>query len=406
MITCPTCRLQNHDTAKFCQGCGARLIGPATTPVVHQRQDEISIDTDAIPIKTIVCPHCRKDTLPDIDTCVHCGKSLTQLPGQPFPFQPPLKKADAEKKQAEERKVEAEVKKEALKKREAEVKKYEELKKEEKPKPEPEPEQPWEVVTCPSCGKKTRTNRGYCLICKADLSGKPLLQPQVEPKPVSEPQVVVSKPAVETKPKPELKPQPKPVGPIPVAPAAPEPVSKVEAVTKPEPPLPSPSPLRIIIPLILFLFILLVAVLGVVLLVKMGKKVPILVQTPPASELQAMQPKTDSAAIYTVFETVRDAMLSKDTELLMSCYSPQYPDYQGKLNDTEELIKSYDIVSLTFSIDSPAMKIATDKAELTIKWQIKLRKYDDGATLSAVDSNYVVLSKENNRWKISQVFQR
>lgn len=90
----------------------------------------------------------------------------------------------------------------------------------------------------------------------------------------------------------------------------------------------------------------------------------------------------------------------------MSCYSPQFPDYEGKLEDTEELIKTYDIVSLTYAIDSPAMKIAENNAELPVKWMITLRKYDDGSTLSATDSNYVVLIKENNQWKIKQVFQR
>jgi hypothetical protein len=388
MITCSKCKLQNPDIAKFCQGCGDRLIGITSSPIIHQRIDEPSIDAEAILIKTIVCPHCKKDTLPDFDACVNCGKLLTQSPNQPFIFQSPPKKKIEVDIPPEEKKEKGEVKKEAA------VDIIES---------KPKLDQQWEVITCPACGKKTRKNLGYCLNCKAELAGQPqsVLPKKTElkskPIPVPKPEAVILPPEPQSTPKQAV--------PSSIAINKTVPIPG-EVVSKPKSASPPPSRLKIIIPVILVLFILFIIVLSGVLLIKAGRKSSYLAKSSSTSDLQPAIPKSDTTAIYMVFNTVRDAMLSKDTESLMSCYSTQFPDYQAKLDDTEELIKTYDIVSLTYTINSSALKIAGMHAELPIKWNVKLRKYDDGSTLSATDSNYVVLAKEDDQWKIKQVLQR
>jgi hypothetical protein len=388
MITCPKCKLSNPDDAKFCQSCGGRLIGVSVAPVVHQRIDEPSVDPEAILIKTIVCPHCKKDTLPDFDTCVNCGKSLTQSPNQSFVFQAPPKKGVPVDIPPEEKKEKAESKKEPAV--DIVIAKS-------------KPDKEWKVITCPACGKKTRSDLGYCLNCKAELTGKPQPKPPIKSEPATKP-ISVPKPEIVIQ-KPEAELPPKPAQPDSTAVHATAPIPE-EVSSKPKPlPLP-PTRLKIIIPVILVLFLLFIIVISGVLLIKMSRKNSLLSKSASTSDVQPVIPKSDTAAIYIVFDTVRDAMLSKDTELLMSCYSPQFPDYQAKLTDTDELIKTYDIISLTYNIDSPALKIKGDNAELPIKWNIKLRKYDDGSTLSATDSNYVVLDKENSQWKIKQVLQR
>lgn len=281
MITCPKCRLQNPDISKFCQGCGGRLVSSAPTPVVHQRQVEVKIDPDAILIKTIVCPHCKKDTLPDFDTCVNCGKSLTQLPGQSVPFQTPSKLNDLENKPVTEKKVQTEVDKPVSLKEDKTIF-----------------DQQWKIVTCPSCGQKTRANLGYCLNCKADLSGKPQSATPKEPEPKikieSAPKVVNGAPTIESQPKPEKVESVKPVS----SPAVPIPITEV---SKPESP-PSKR-FRIIIPLILVLFILVMGLSGIFLvkIVKMSKKFGPLAKTEQPTEPMSAQPVNDTTAIYTVF---------------------------------------------------------------------------------------------------------
>ncbi|MFB3897176.1 MAG: zinc ribbon domain-containing protein, partial [bacterium] len=386
------CKLNNPDDAKFCQACGGRLIGTSVTPVIHENITDPSVDAESIAIKTIICPHCRKETLPDFDYCVNCGKSLSQTPKQAATFQPSAKEENPIVPSAKEKKDKEEPKKDADQNLIVTKKML---------------DQEWQVITCPACGKKTRTNLGYCLNCKADLTGKPQpkpvtkpepeVKPVAKPKPVPKPEVIVQQPEVQV--------APKPVPPESVAISTPTPLSG-KVVSQPIPVPPPPNKLKIIIPVILVLFLMFIMVVSGILLIKMSRRSASLSKSGGTSEVQPETPKSDPVAIYSVFDTVRDAMLSKDTELLMNCYSPQFPDYQTKLTDTDELIKTYDIVSLTYNIDSPAMKINGAEAELPIKWHIKLRKYDDGSTLTATDSNYVVLVKEENQWKIKQVLQR
>ncbi|MCX7919164.1 MAG: zinc ribbon domain-containing protein [bacterium] len=379
MKSCPACKYQNEDDAKFCKGCGIPLKSapvtvaaeetekqPISAKTVFQKVDK-EIDGNNIEIKTIRCPNCGNDTLPDFETCTQCGRPLIPIAVQSY--MQSQKQEASEKFNLEKKRING----------------NEEIKNQPQPPAEPfkeeSPDESWEVVYCPVCGRRTRTSFGYCLNCRVSLS------PQSQLATGSDSASITSRPV-------EL--QPTEARGLPPADIAGE---------KPKPAI-HKNRLRAIIPIIIVIFIVSIIFLGILLFVYRSHRSERIALEEELGSVAETGITAEISAVVAVFDTVRDATLAKDTELLMSCYSAQFPDYQQKLKDTEETIRTYDIVSLTYVIDSSAIKITPDTAELPIQWQIKLRKYDDGSTISATDSNYVVLTKENNRWKIVQVFQR
>ncbi|MBE0549839.1 MAG: zinc-ribbon domain-containing protein, partial [Rubrivivax sp.] len=57
---CPTCGVENRDSAKFCRGCGRSLV-----PLVAEPTQP-----------TVACPACASPNSPGATFCTKCGRGL------------------------------------------------------------------------------------------------------------------------------------------------------------------------------------------------------------------------------------------------------------------------------------------------------------------------------------------
>jgi double zinc ribbon protein len=64
-MQCPSCKLANPPTARFCNGCGFQL--------------QYATAAQSYPSGKVLCPYCRVLTRSDRALCSHCGRNL---PGQ------------------------------------------------------------------------------------------------------------------------------------------------------------------------------------------------------------------------------------------------------------------------------------------------------------------------------------
>ncbi len=105
--------------------------------------------------------------------------------------------------------------------------------------------------------------------------------------------------------------------------------------------------------------------------------------------------------IKKVFETIKNANLSEDINLFMSCYSRSFPGYEEKKESTIDNWRSYDFTQLNFNVRD--ILVTQNTAELTVHWQINIRSTDKGETRSINTTNNVVLQKEGGQWKIASL---
>ena len=102
--------------------------------------------------------------------------------------------------------------------------------------------------------------------------------------------------------------------------------------------------------------------------------------------------------IKKVFETIKQANMTEDINLFMTCYSTAFPNLEEKKEKTIQTWKDMDITNLTYAMRDLITQPNT--AEVTIDWQITTRSADSGRTETFNTTNNVVLQKEGGQWKI------
>jgi len=78
MIICPSCGAQNDSTNRFCDQCGTRLTGAATSPAVP-----VPVSPDQPTALAPTCPACGTTVLPGERFCDNCGADLLTTPVAP-----------------------------------------------------------------------------------------------------------------------------------------------------------------------------------------------------------------------------------------------------------------------------------------------------------------------------------
>lgn len=118
----------------------------------------------------------------------------------------------------------------------------------------------------------------------------------------------------------------------------------------------------------------------------------------PTKQSSSIPAATSEGEIKKVFEAIKQANITKDINLFLSCYSTVFPNLEEKKEKTIRTWKDMDITSLNFMIrDLIAHQNIT---EVTIDWQITARSTDSGQTETFNTTNNVVLQKEGDQWKI------
>lgn len=123
-----------------------------------------------------------------------------------------------------------------------------------------------------------------------------------------------------------------------------------------------------------------------------GQPLPPSTSTPPTSTASS------EAEIKKVFDTIKQANMTEDINLFMSCYSTAFPNLEEKKGNTIQTWKDMDITALNFAMRD--LITMTNTAEVTIDWLITTRSADSGQTETFNTTNNVVLQKEGGQWKI------
>jgi hypothetical protein len=102
--------------------------------------------------------------------------------------------------------------------------------------------------------------------------------------------------------------------------------------------------------------------------------------------------------IRKVFENIKQANMTKDINLFLSCYSTAFPNMEEKKDKTLQTWKDMDITALSYSMRDLISQ--QNSAEVTIDWQIISKSADSGKTETFNTTNNVVLQREGGQWKI------
>jgi rRNA maturation endonuclease Nob1 len=102
--------------------------------------------------------------------------------------------------------------------------------------------------------------------------------------------------------------------------------------------------------------------------------------------------------IRKVFENIKQANMTKDINLFLSCYSTAFPNMEEKKDNTLQTWKDMDITALSYTMRDLISQ--QNSAEVTVDWQITFRSADSGKAETFNTTNKVVLQREGGQWKI------
>lgn len=119
---------------------------------------------------------------------------------------------------------------------------------------------------------------------------------------------------------------------------------------------------------------------------------------PPPPPLPPGVASPADEGIRRVFDTIKQANLSENIDLFMSCYSPAFPGYQEKRNSTLQTWQEYDMTKLDYTLSN--ITINQNRAEVTVNWQISAFSPGSGQTENFNSTHAVTLLNEGGQWKI------
>ncbi len=107
------------------------------------------------------------------------------------------------------------------------------------------------------------------------------------------------------------------------------------------------------------------------------------------------------AKIRSLLETIKQANLTKDIDLFISCYAVDFKDRDGKKQSTLETWRSLDFVALSYDLQQPA--ISGNTATARVEWTMKTSDSKGGPLEEDRTVLGVTLKKEKGDWKIKEV---
>ena len=118
----------------------------------------------------------------------------------------------------------------------------------------------------------------------------------------------------------------------------------------------------------------------------------------PSSPSPSVSTASSEGEIKKIFDTIKQANMTEDINLFMTCYSTAFPNLEEKKEKTIQTWKDMDITGLAYTMRD--LIVQQNTTEVTIDWQITTRAADSGQTETFNTTNNVVLQKEGDQWKI------
>jgi len=123
----------------------------------------------------------------------------------------------------------------------------------------------------------------------------------------------------------------------------------------------------------------------------------------PSSSLPVVLLPQEIQKLLDLLENVRQANLKKNINLLMSCYSSDYKDFEERRRTALQSWSKYNYLDLEYVLKVESVSI--DSARARVEWLIRSIPVIGGQTEEGRSALNVVFQKENNKWKIQEVTQ-
>jgi hypothetical protein len=121
----------------------------------------------------------------------------------------------------------------------------------------------------------------------------------------------------------------------------------------------------------------------------------------PSSALPVVLLPQEIQKLLELLEDIRQANLKKDIELLMSCYTSDYKDWDERRRTALQSWSKYNYLDLDYVMKVESVSV--DSATARVEWKIRSIPISGGQTEEGKSVLNVVFQKERNRWKIREV---
>ena len=127
----------------------------------------------------------------------------------------------------------------------------------------------------------------------------------------------------------------------------------------------------------------------------------------PAAPPAAAQVPTESAAplesqLAQVLAGIREANQKKDLPLLLSHYSPNFPQLQQRVQHISKTWKIYDYPKMDFKITE--VKLLTNQtAEARVTWNVKAQNITTRKNKTILKTYVIRFSRESSQWRVKSL---
>jgi hypothetical protein len=121
----------------------------------------------------------------------------------------------------------------------------------------------------------------------------------------------------------------------------------------------------------------------------------------PVSSIPVVLLPQEVEKVKGVLENIRQANLTKNISLFMSCYAPDFKDREERRSATLEHWSKYNYLDLIYSLKIDSMSIHS--AQATVEWRIRFIPKTGGQLEEGRSILDVTFEKNRNEWKIKEV---
>ncbi len=122
----------------------------------------------------------------------------------------------------------------------------------------------------------------------------------------------------------------------------------------------------------------------------------------PVSSIPVVLLPQEIEKIKGVLENIRQANLTKNISLFMSCYAADFKDREERRSATLEYWEKYNYLDLIYSLKK-IESMSVHSAQATVEWRIRFIPKTGGKLEEVRSILDVIFEKDNNEWKIKEV---
>lgn len=123
---------------------------------------------------------------------------------------------------------------------------------------------------------------------------------------------------------------------------------------------------------------------------------------PVAAKVPAESTATLESQLAQVLAGIREANQKKDLSLLLSHYSPNFPQLQQRVQYISKTWKIYDYPKMDFNI-TEARLLANQTAQARVTWNVEAQNITTLKNKTILKTYVIRFGKESNQWRIKSL---